>query len=375
MSAFHCAIDVKGLDRKGLDRGVKVRVLEDGRSPLVRRSRSQLPGFGLAVALTTFAALAVVGSLSSVGQAAARGVASARTVSGPPYPSALIVKSELRLKANLVRDKLSRPPRLVFLGGSRSQRFDPAFARKRTGLSAVNLSLSCARPEAAWAYVNWLYKRSPGTRLRCIWGVQSGMMRDRDLDAALLQARRFYRYFPDELLASQRRLLPSSKAEMPKYYGFLRNRYSNRGLLIRNVYDVRRARGYTLKQSLDHYIEKMLRGRRAEAPIYTSRASSYFEQTLEFLNAHGTRPVIVLMPVHPRVLAVMRRHGMGGEREKFRSYLAGLETEYDIKVLDFTKISSFNGSRDWFYDGVHVTRRNANRIITAVRAMAGEYVK
>ena len=119
----------------------------------------------------------------------------------------------------------------------------------------------------------------------------------------------------------------------------------------------------------------MLRGRRAEAPIYTSRASSYFEQTLEFLNAHGTRPVIVLMPVHPRVLAVMRRHGMGGEREKFRAYLAGLEAEYDIKVLDFTKISSFNGSRDWFYDGVHVTRRNANRIITAVRAMAGEYLE
>ncbi len=202
----------------------------------------------LAVALTTLAALAVVGGLAGVDQAAARAAASARAVSGPPYPSALIVKSEMRLKANLVRGKLSKPPRLVFFGGSRSQRFDPAFARKRTGLSAVNLSLSCAKPEVAWAYVNWLYKRSPGTRLRCIWGVQSGLMRDGDLDAALLQDRRFYRYFPDELLASQRRRLPSSKAKMPRHYGFLRNRYSNRGLLVRNVYDVRRARGYTLKK-------------------------------------------------------------------------------------------------------------------------------
>jgi hypothetical protein len=333
---------------------------------LIHWSRARLRGFG-------FGLVALLGALAAL--AAASEAAPARAVSGPPYPSALIVKSELRLKANLVRDKLSRPPRLVFFGGSRSQRFDPAFARKRTGLSAVNLSLSSARPEAAWAYVNWLYKRAPGTRLRCIWGVQAGLVRDRDLDPALLQARRFYRYFPDELLASQRRLLPSSKAEMPKFYGFLRNRYSNRGLLIRNVYDVRRERGYTLKQSLDHYIEKMLRGRRAAAPIYTSRASSYFEQTLAFLNAHGTRPIIVLMPIHPRVLAVMRRHGMGGEREKLRSYLTALEAEYDIKVLDFTKISSFNGSRYWFYDGVHVTRRNANRIITAVRNKAGEYLK
>jgi hypothetical protein len=85
--------------------------------------------------------------------------------------------------------------------------------------------------------------------------------------------------------------------------------------------------------------------------------------------------VIVLMPIHPRVLAVMRRHGVGGEREKLRTYLTGLEAEYDIKVLDFTEISSFNGSRNWFYDGVHVTRRNSNRIITAVGTMAGEYLK
>ena len=137
----------------------------------------------------------------------------------------------------------TRSPQLVFFGGSRSQRFDPAFARQRTGLSAVNISLSCARPEAAWGYLNWFYNRWPNAKVRWFWGMQSGMLRDRDLDPALLQDRRFYPYFPDVLLARQRALLPDSVAEMPHSYGFLRNRYSSRGLLLWNPYDQRLTAG------------------------------------------------------------------------------------------------------------------------------------
>src|SRR5665647_1754905 len=107
----------------------------------------------------------------------------------------------------------------------------------------------------------------------------------------------------------------------------------------------------------------------------SSQASAYFEKTLELLNAHGTTPVIVLMPIHPRVLRVMQLHRMGGEREQLREYLAGLTETYDIEVVDFTRIQSFNGEPGCFYDGVHITWRNANRVITALRAKAGEYLK
>ena len=41
-----------------------------------------------------------------------------------------------------------------------------------------------------------------------------------------------------------------------------------------------------------------------------------------------------------------------------------------IKVLDFTTIGSFNGEAAWFYDGVHIMRRNANRMIVAAKAKA-----
>ncbi len=296
----------------------------------------------------------------------------------PPYPSSLTVKSELRLKADRIRAHLTRSPQLVFFGGSRSQRFDPAFARRKTGLRSVNIATSCARPEAAWGMLNWFYARWPDAKVRWVWGMQSGMLRDRDLDPALLQDARFYRYFPDDLLARQRALLPQKAGDMPRSYGFLRNKYSDLGLCLWNVYDTRFAQGLTLKKSLDAYIARMLHEpvrSAADAEVPDSRARAYFEKTVRLLNEHGTSPVIVLMPIHPRVLRVMRAHDMGGERQKLRDYLAAFGQTARIKVLDMTSINSFNGRADWFYDGVHIDRGNSNRVILTVKRKAGDSLK
>ena len=327
----------------------------------------------LATAVVATAVLAAACFAAAPAHAAGAS-AQAPAATYPPYPAKLIVKSELRLKADLLRHNLEKSPQLVFFGGSRSQRFDPRFAQERIGLRAVNISLSCARPEAAWGYLNWFYHRWPDAKVRWVWGMQSGMLRDRDLDPALLQDPRFYGYFPDDLLAHQRAHLPDSVSEMPHTYGFMRNRYSSHGMLLWNRYDQRRAAGYTLDQSLDAYIARMLHlGRTSTEP--DTRARAYFEKTIALLNEHDTTPVIVIMPIHPRVLRVMKAHDLGGERQRLRDYLAELGQTASIKVLDFTRIQTFNGRPEWFYDGVHITRRNANRVIVAVKGQAGEYLK
>ena len=336
----------------------------------------------LVAVLVTTAALGAACAVASLTRAASPAptttpaVAASPAVAAtyPPYPASLTLKSELRLKANLVRDNLRAAPELVFFGGSRSERFDPAVARRRIGLSAVNIARSNARPEDAWGYLHWFYKRWPDAKIRWIWGMQTGMLRDRDLDPALLQDRRFYPYFPDDLLAQQRAHLPSTPAEMPQEYPFLLNQYSPRGLLLWNRYDQRLTQGYTLKQALDAYIARMLHTG-LTSPEPDTRARRYFEQSIQLLNAHGTTPVIVLMPIHPRVLRVMKQHDMGGERQRLRGYLADLSQTLTIKVLDFTEIGSFNGKAGWFYDGVHITRDNANRVITAIKAKAGDALK
>jgi hypothetical protein len=320
-------------------------------------------------------AVAVLAAAVATLGAACLAAAPARAGDYPPYPSRLTVKSELRFKANLVRDNLARSPQLVFFGGSRSERFDPAFARKKTGLRAVNISVSCARPEDAWGMLNWFYARWPDAKIRWVWGMQSGMLRDlRRLDPALVQDPRFYRHFPDDLLAAQRALLPKSVDRMPRHYGFLRNKYSDLGLLRRNVYDRRLAKGYTLDMALVKYIARVLHD-----PSHTAMpetlARTYFERTIRLLNEHGTTPIMVIMPIQPRVLRVMRRHHLGGERQQLRDYLAELSQTVQIKVLDLTDIRSFKGRADWFYDGVHIRQGNADRVILAIRRQAGKYLR
>jgi hypothetical protein len=323
-------------------------------------------------AATVAAAAAVV--LGAVGSASASALADEY----PPYPSKLILKSELRFKANLVRDNLAGSPELVFFGGSRSQRFDPVFARRATGLRSVNVAESCDRPEAAWGMLNWFYAKWPDAKIRWVWGMQSGMMRNLDLDPALLQDPRFYQYFPDDLLDAQRARLPQTVRNMPRQYAFLRNKYSALGLCTWNTYDKRFALGLTLDASLDAYIARMLRDGNAKAAapgLQDSRARSYFEKTVEVLNEHGTTPIIILMPIHPRVLRVMRSHDMGGERQELREYLAEFGKTAQLRVLDLTTIRSFNGRPGWFYDGVHISRGNANRVILAIKRQAGDCLK
>jgi len=298
-----------------------------------------------------------------------------RAASYPPYPAKLTLKSEFRLKADLIARHFTQSPQLLFFGGSRSQRFDPSFARRVTGLRAANITVSDARPEEAWAMLNWLYSRWPDAKIDFVWGVSAGVIHDFGLDPALLQDPRFYHYFPDDLLAQERAKLPTSVSKMPKEYGFLRNRYSDLGMLLWNVYDARIARGFTLEDGLRGYIRRMLDTGDPLASVPDGRARQYFEQTIQLLNDHGSSPILVLMPDHPRVLRVIRRHHWGNRRREFHEYLDSLGVTLSIKVVDFTSIRSFNGRAEWFYDGVHITRQNADRLILALKRVAGDYLK
>ncbi len=249
--------------------------------------------------LLACAAAVVAVALGAVGFAAAPATASPAAAGYPPYPANLIVKSELRLKADLIRKNLGNSVQLVFFGGSRSQRFDPTYARRVTGLRAVNIALSRGHPESAYGMLNWFYSRWPDAKVRWVWGMQPGMLRDQDLDPALLQDPRFYPYFPNDLLTRQRALLPQRPEDVPHAYGFQRNTYSKLGMCIFNVYDKMFASGVTLNEMLDKYIKRMLKHApedvAASRGVPDSRARAYFEKTVELLNEHGTTPIIVLM--------------------------------------------------------------------------------
>jgi hypothetical protein len=287
------------------------------------------------------------------------------------------VASEISYKADLLERRRHRP-QLIFYGGSRSERFDPAYARRRTGLRAFNFATSSARPEGAWALANWLLARSPGVRLRWVWGLQWSQFFDRDLNAGLVQDERFSWYFPDRLVRSQLAAVQRGTQSGHAGESFLRSRYAADGLLLRNTYDVRRERGRTLAESLQHYISRARRklsgtGRVSEHG--KSRAQRYFERTLGLLNRRGCTPVIVLMPTQPKVAAALRNSGGGNGHQHLLAYLRTLADRYSFRTVDLSTVASFKGDPAGFYDGVHVTRANADRMIDAIVKKAGDVLR
>jgi hypothetical protein len=255
-------------------------------------------------------------------------------------------------------EALDEPPELVFMGGSRAQRFEPSYIRELTGLSAFNFAVQNSRPEDAYAMSETLFAMAPDVKLRLFYAVQVTTFNDGVMHPGILYDERFSRWFPDDFVAEQKATLGTPKPDgIPE-----NNRYSPRGCLLYNSYDQRLERGRTQERALETYLERLV-PKAAAPPPEQSRSRAYFEKLLRLYNDHGVTPAIVLMPQHPVALAAFREVGWQERNDALLAYLHGLEDEYDLRVLDYTEIESFGGKARYFYDGSHVTKENARLLL------------
>ena len=94
-----------------------------------------------------------------------------------------------------------------------------------------------------------------------------------------------------------------------------------------------------------------------------TRAMAYFVRTIRLLNKNHIKPLIVIMPYHPRVLSTFMSVGWGVKQRWLRGYLSRLNRHLDFKVLNCLDIRTFGGSPDGFYDGAHLTAANSRRLL------------
>ncbi len=261
-------------------------------------------------------------------------------------------------------ERLPEPPELVVLGGSRAQRFEPSQIERRTGLPAFNFAVQNSRPEDAYAIARYLFRRAPEVKLRCIWAVQVTTLGDTPLHPGLLAEERLAQFLPDELVAAQR----AAHANVAAHEVLWNDEYSSRGALFRNRYDRVVARGVGLDEVMQDYLGRMLPKAAAPSPHEQRRSKRYFEKTLSLFNRHGVAPVLVIMPYHPEALAAFRAVGWQQKLDALNAYLRGLQGRYVFRLFDYTEIASFGGSARGFYDGAHVKRANARRIIKQIVA-------
>lgn len=281
------------------------------------------------------------------------------------WPEELVCPSERSFKADQI-EQLGYAPEVVFFGGSRSSRFEPSYLRQLTGLWGLNLAMTNSRPEDAWVFAHFLHERAPAAPLRWIWGVQPSTLVGRDLEAGLVQDPRLNRYLPADLLRVQGSLLPQTPDAVPERGAYELRAYSYDGVILRNTYDRLEARGRTLAESLEKYVDVAVEKQQEYAGDgggRVTRTRRYFEATLAYLNDIGVRPVLVGMPVHPQVIAALRLGGWQQRHDRFVAYLAALRDQYEFDFVDLTDIASFGGDPEDFYDGVHIKTANSRRII------------
>jgi hypothetical protein len=315
-----------------------------------------LGGSGLVLVTTTAASPAPRSPVTAV--------ASATPTPAWRLKSYRSIGGDRSFKAQLI-DELPAPPELLVIGGSRATRFEPSYLLERTGLHAVNCAVQNCRPEDLYAFASYLYQRAPETRLRCFFAVQATTFRDKQLNAGLLYDARLSQWLPPDLTAAQKKSL--GRPRVREVLGV--NRYTARGLLLRNRYDLRQAlTGYSLSRRLDGYIRAILPAATWRGPTPAARSRSCFEAAVKLFNAHGTQPVVVVMPYHPRALRAFRKVGFQRQVDELLAYFKRARTRCDFSVVNLVDIRSFGGEPRWFYDGAHVTRENARRIIARVVA-------
>ena len=327
-------------------------------SPSRRRRGRSFRGGALLFFLTCATALLAL----TVAVVALQGTGAPTAAHDPLY-----VPTDRAIKMRLL-ERLPRAPQLLVLGGSRATRFEPAYFEELTGLRGFNLALQNGRPEDAWAFVNFIHERYPGAKLRVVWFLHVEAFRKQGLSPGLLQDESLSRWFPAGLIESERNKLPQSPAEVPKARDLALTRFAPDGVVLRNRYDIAQERGRPLSRSIDWSIQTALERYATTEAALNPRSQRYFERTLQLLSEMGTTQAVVLMPLHPRLLAAVRTAGWQARRAEVMTYLKGLQGRYGFGLLDRSDLATFGGDPDEFYDGFHMKRANARKLTRNVVA-------
>jgi hypothetical protein len=94
-------------------------------------------------------------------------------------------------------------------------------------------------------------------------------------------------------------------------------------------------------------------------------STKWFRKLLGFANAQGARPVIVLNPIYPAVLAARKKYGFP-ELKSAKTYIAWLRKRYRFVLVNGENIHKWGGKASDFTNIDHIDRTNMDRLLRYV---------
>ncbi len=287
-------------------------------------------------------------------------------------PSA--VETDRGIKLTLL-ERLRPAPATLILGSSRARQAEPAFLRTLTRRSGFNAGVTGGTAADAYVFTRYAADLFPAGKRRYIWFVDPGIATN-GVNPQLADDPRAKRY----LEASGRFRVAdvgtylSTRATLASFRVTRKCVFRTCAAPIRYLPDgsiPHRSR----RRSAEH-ARRVARSAEKIAQAILARPSGgpakvdpsryvYFERTLAFMNAHGSRPVIVLNPIYPTILAALERRGFP-KRAAGLAYLRKLRSRYDFVFVDCQDIRTWGGTTRDFANTNHVDWPNMRRLLRYV---------
>jgi Cyclic nucleotide-binding domain len=250
-------------------------------------------------------------------------------------------------------DHLSRSPQVLVLGSSRARQVDPSFLRGLTGGSGFNAAVTGGTAADAWVMTRYLADRFGRQNRGYLWFVDAGIATN-GINPQLMADPRARPYLGGERSRSLGSVSASPCAE--------RSRYRSDGSIAHP------SGSFAPPARLAAQVARRVSAIRANPPRggrVDPKRYVWFERDIQFMNEQGARPVIVLNPIHPRILAEFRKFGFPA-RKTALAYLRGLHTRLDFVVVDAQDIRRWRGSPTEWTNATHINRRNMRRLLRYV---------
>jgi hypothetical protein len=288
------------------------------------------------------------------------------------------IEPDRTTKLRLIGD-LREPPDILILGSSRGRLADPSFLESLTGHDAFNAAVTGGTAADAWVMSRYLADVFPNQpKHYYLWFVDAGIATDavNPLLRADKRARRYlsgsnprFRLHDVGTYISVGATRDSLRVVKSCLRGRCRPRfqYGKDGSVPRWVQRLLPEHATRLQKSIAERVTR-IRARAGRRRGFTRESRNYFEKTLAFMNSQGARPVIVLNPIHPAILAEALKQGFARQKQGALSYLHRLQQRLDFVVVDCEDIRVWGGSPDDFNNATHVNARNMRRMLRYVVA-------
>jgi len=244
-------------------------------------------------------------------------------------------------------DHLPQNPGLLILGSSRARLAAPAFLQALTGRSGFNAAVTGGTAADAWVMTRFTADRWPRRRRGYLLFVDAGIATN-GVPPSLAVDPRARRYLDGD-------------GGHPSLGCRVSSRYRADGSIAHYYPKSRAERTRIVAKSVAAAIAS-IRAHPPQPEKVDPARYTYFERTIAFMNRQGDRPVIVLNPLHPQVLAELEKYGFP-RRKAAHEYFDRLKQRLDFVVVDCEDIRVWGGSADEFSNATHIDPVNMRRML------------